>query len=332
VNVYGPNGKPQNPEYFFEVLPDTQSPEVKVLAIHVNGSSSWLEELKPTPVKRFVVVGSDKKDQNIFSQAPTLVTLNFEGGGSSVLDFRQHIRNDIRDVYPEKIKLPNGRVVGQRNDYYPNDPTFYMAIDLPSTLGTGNFDLKMSLQRIDIARSMLRFSKGKLLPTIDGKVAVGSTKYAKYTQENAGNSTTRFEGNIVPNPLDDFYLGLTTNWEIDIWGKLKNQRKGAVSNVLASLEGKNLVISSLVADIAIAYYELIALDNELEIIQQTIQRQQDALEAVKAQKDNGKANELAVQQFQSQLLNTQAREKETKQQIADQRCNKKEVAPAIECQ
>jgi len=197
---------------------------------------------------------------------------------------------------------------------YFADPLLIKLID---TALTGNFDLKMSLQRIDIARSMLRFSKGKLLPTIDGKVAVGSTKYAKYTQENAGNITTFLEGKVVPNPLDDFYLGLTTNWEIDIWGKLKNQRKGAVSNVLASLEGKNLVISSLVADIAIAYYELIALDNELEIIQQTIQRQQDALEAVKAQKDNGKANELAVQQFQSELLNTQASEKETKQQIAE---------------
>lgn len=197
---------------------------------------------------------------------------------------------------------------------YFADPLLIQLID---TALAGNFDLKMALQRIDIARSMLRFSKGKLLPTIDGKIAVGSTKYAKYTQENAGNITTFIDGKVIPNPLDDFYLGLTTNWEIDIWGKLKNQRKATVSNLMASLEGKNFVVSSLVADIAIAYYELIALDNELEIIQQTIQRQQDALEAVKAQKDNGKANELAVQQFQSQLLNTQAIEKETNQQIAE---------------
>jgi outer membrane protein, multidrug efflux system len=197
---------------------------------------------------------------------------------------------------------------------YFADPLLIKLID---SAIVGNFDLKMALQRIDVSRSMLRFSKGKLFPTIDGNIQVGSTKYAKYTQENAGNSTTMFEGRLVPNPLDNFFVGLSTNWEIDIWGKLKNQRKSSLSNLLASIEGKNFVVSNLVSEIAINYYELIALDNELEIIQQTIQRQQDALEAVKVQKDNGKSNELAVQQFQSQLLNTQASEKETNQIILE---------------
>lgn len=197
---------------------------------------------------------------------------------------------------------------------YFDDTLLFKLID---TALINNFDLQMSMQRIDVARSGVKFATGKLFPTVDANISVGTTRYSKYTQENAGNVTTVFEGKVVPNPLHNFYLGFTTNWEIDIWGKFRNQRKAAISNFLASMEGKNLVISNLVTDIAVSYYELITLDNELEIIQQTIQRQQDALELVKFQKESGKANELAVQQFQSQLIKIQSSEIETQQQIIE---------------
>jgi outer membrane protein, multidrug efflux system len=183
-----------------------------------------------------------------------------------------------------------------------------------------NFDLQMALQRIEIARAGVRFTKGELLPKVDGNLSLGSTRYGKYTESGQGNVTTPYPDDpnrLIPNPISDFYLGLTTTWEIDIWGKLKNQRKAAISNYLASIEGKNFVVSNLVADIAIAYYQLIALDNELDILQQSILKQQEALDIVKFQKETGKSNELAVQQFQAQLLNSKTLEKETLQQISE---------------
>lgn len=201
-------------------------------------------------------------------------------------------------------------------NYFADD----LLAKLIDTALAGNFDLQIALQKIQIARSGIRFSTGELFPKVDGNILTGVNKYAKYTQEYAGNSTTPLPNDpnkMVPNPLNNFLIGLTTTWEIDIWGKLRNQRKSAISNYLASVEGKNFVISNLVSDIAISYYELIALDNKLEIIRQTIQRQQDALDIVKTQKEAGKANELAVQQFQSQLLNSKANEKETLQQISE---------------
>jgi NodT family efflux transporter outer membrane factor (OMF) lipoprotein len=113
------------------------------------------------------------------------------------------------------------------------------------------------------------------------------------------------------------YIGLQSSWEIDIWGKLRNQRKSAISNYLASVEGTNFVISTLVADAAIYYNELVALDNALDVIRQTIQTQQGALDVVKLQKEAGRANELAVQEFKAQLLNTQALEINALQQITE---------------
>jgi outer membrane protein, multidrug efflux system len=200
---------------------------------------------------------------------------------------------------------------------YFDDPLLEKLID---TALVNNFDLQIALQKIQITRASVRFSSGELLPKVDAIISGGTTKYPKYTQEAAGNITTPHPDDptkVVPNPYNDFLIGLTTTWEIDIWGKLKNQRKAATSNYLSSIEGKNFVVSNLVADIAIAYYDLIALDNEFEILQQTIQKQQEALDVVKFQKETGKTNELAVQQFQAQLLNSKALEKETKQQIVE---------------
>ena len=198
---------------------------------------------------------------------------------------------------------------------YFSDETLHKLIDVGLT---NNLDLQMTLQRLEISRSGVRFETRNMLPTVAAKGSAGTTKYAKYTQEYAGNVTTYYDGNkIVPNPLHDFYVGLTASWEVDIWGKLRKKRKAALANYLASVEGKNFVVSNLVSEIAVAYYTLLALDNELEIIHQTIQKQQEALTAVEFQKAAGRVTELAVQQFEAQLLNSKALEKEIAQQITE---------------
>lgn len=178
-----------------------------------------------------------------------------------------------------------------------------------------HFDLHIALQRIETARLQAGLAKNQLLPAVDAHLSVGSTRYGHYTEDYAGNSETELNGAMLPNPIQDYFIGFTTSWEIDIWGKLRNSRKAAVANYLASIEGKNFVRSNLVADIATLYYELVALDNELETLQQTIQKQQETFEVVQVYKNVGRTNKLAVQQFHAQLLNTQALEKETLQQI-----------------
>jgi len=194
-----------------------------------------------------------------------------------------------------------------------------LLVKLIDTALAGNIDLQMALQRIEAARASVKLANGALLPQVGLNINGGVRKFGLYTMDGAGNITTEITpGQIVPINLPDMYVGLNASWEIDIWGKLRNQSKSAFANYLSSIEGTNFVISNLIADVTISYYELIALDNEQEIIRQTIQKQQEALEVIKLQKETGRANELAVQQFQAQLLNSQALEFETKQQILEQ--------------
>jgi multidrug efflux system outer membrane protein len=202
-------------------------------------------------------------------------------------------------------------VISWRN--YFDDTLLLSLID--TALG-GNIDLQIALQRIEIARAGAKSARAALLPQVSFKTEGGARRYGLYTMDGAGNiSTEILPGKIVPINLPDIYLGLQSSWELDIWGKLRNQRRAAAAAYLESIEGANFVISSLIADVAMAYYELLALDNELEIIRQTILKQQEALEVIRLQKETGRATELAVQQFQAQLLHSEALELEGKQRV-----------------
>jgi len=181
-----------------------------------------------------------------------------------------------------------------------------------------NSDLQMALQRIEISRSSVKLANGALLPQVSLNVGGSVRRFGLYTMDGAGNSTTQITpGQTIPTNLPDMYLGMQSSWEIDIWEKLRHQRESAISTYLASVEGTNFVISTLVADVASYYTELLALDNELALVQQTITKQQEALEVIQLQKEVGRANELAVQQFHAQLLNTKILEKNIQQQVIE---------------
>lgn len=198
---------------------------------------------------------------------------------------------------------------------YFNDPILSKLID---TALVNNTDLNIALQKIEIAGAGVKTAKGTLIPQINAGINGGVRRFGRYTMDGAGNiSTEMTPGKIVPVNLPDIFLGFQSSWEIDLWGKLKSKHQSAINQLLASKEGAKAVTAGLISDIAISYYELLALDHELEIIRQTIQRQKDALEVVKLQKETGRTNELAVQQFQAQLINTQSIEKELLQQITE---------------
>lgn len=190
----------------------------------------------------------------------------------------------------------------QWRDYF-QDSTLIALIE---TALVNNFDALTAIQRIEMARSNVRATEGLLRPTVWGGGSTALRRFGLYTMDGAGNATTDIvEGKAVPTHLPDFFVGLTASWEVDIWKKLRTQREAALARYLASVEAKNWITTNLVAGVANAYYDLLALDNEREIVRQTIGLQEEALKIVKVQKQAGAANELAVEQFEAQLLNSQ---------------------------
>jgi len=191
-------------------------------------------------------------------------------------------------------------------------------LDLIDTALKNNQELNITLQEVEIARNEIRMKQQPLLPSVSVGAGVGLEKVGRYTSQGAGDATTEIKpGKEMPDPLGDFRIAAMANWEVDIWKKLRNSKKAAITRYLSTEEGKNFVITNLIAEVADSYYELLALDNQLEIVKQNIELQKNALEIIKVQKEAARTTELAVQKFQAEVLKTQSLEYDILQQVKE---------------
>jgi NodT family efflux transporter outer membrane factor (OMF) lipoprotein len=200
-------------------------------------------------------------------------------------------------------------------DEYFQDPYLAALID---TALKNNQELNIMKQEIEISKNEVMARKGEYLPFVGYRAGMGLDKVARYTNIGAMEATTDIkEGKEMPEPLPDFLGGLYANWELDIWHKLRNSRKAAFNRYLGSQEAKNFMVTNLVAEIANSYYELLALDNQLEIVKQNIEIQSNALEIVKIQKEAARVTQLAVKRFEAEVFKTRSLEFEIRQGIVE---------------
>ena len=166
----------------------------------------------------------------------------------------------------------------------------------------GNQELNIRVQEIIIARNEVSARQGEYLPKVDAGAGAGVEKVGKRTREGVGD-----EAHGIPEHMGDFQFGLRGSWEVDIWKKLRNAAKAADLRYLASIEGRNFLLTQIVSEIARSYYELIAIDKQLDVLKRNIEIQTDALEVVKLQKLAARVTELAVQRFEAELLKYKSR-------------------------
>ena len=181
-----------------------------------------------------------------------------------------------------------------------------------------NQELNITLQEIEIVRNEIMARKGEYLPFVGVNGGAGVDKVGRYTRNGALEATTEIEpGKEFPEPLPDYMIGAFATWEVDIWRKLRNAKKSAYMDYLSSIEGKNFMVTNLIAEIANSYYELLALDNQLDIVKQNIEIQTNALKIVKLQKQSARVTELAVRRFEAQVFDTRSLQFEIQQKIIE---------------
>lgn len=216
-------------------------------------------------------------------------------------------------AYSDSVDSTNSANMNWREFF--TDPNLITLID---TAINNNPEMLMLLQDIEMAQNRVQMRHGALLPSVMVGGGIGIEKVGTYTSQGAGDASTEITpGQMVPEHLTDFSGGIRASWELDIWGKLKNAKSAAMAKYLASFEGRNFVRTNLIAEIANSYYELLALDNQLDILRETIRLQQNQLELVKVQKEAAVVTELAVKQFEAQILNSQSMEYEFLQSITE---------------
>jgi len=183
-------------------------------------------------------------------------------------------------------------------------------ISLIETALKNNQDLNILEQEISIANNEVMARQGQYFPKIGIGVGYESEKTSKYTSKGAADETAN-----LPSRINTRDLELSATWEVDIWKKLRNFSKSAYLEYMASIEGKNFAVTQLVVEISSDYYELMSLDNQLEIIDQFIATLQQARQVVQLQQIAGRTTSLAVKRFDAEVLRNQSRKYQIQQQI-----------------
>lgn len=240
--------------------------------------------------------------------------------GSCKAPMATMIKDEVKETIPQNYQQEETADANNNSGTTPwreffKDPNLVTLIE---TALKNNQELMITLQEIEIAKSGVLAKKGRLSPTVTAGVGAGLKKAGRYTSEGAGDASTEMEpGKEIPDPLGNFDGGLSASWEIDIWKKLRTEKEAAVQHYLSTVEGKNFVLSNLIEEVANNYYELLSLDNQLDIIQQYIKLQQKAVEVSKIQKEAAATTELAVKKFEAELAKSKAAEYTIRQQITE---------------
>ena len=159
-----------------------------------------------------------------------------------------------------------------------------------------NYDLREAVARIDAARANLGLTRSEQFPSI-----VASSDVV-----NQRNS--RSSGFDLPVPLQrdrsfgSVLLNLLT-YEIDIWGRLRKQTAAARADLLATEEARRTVITTLISDVATAYFNLREFDYELEISKRTLSSRQESLRIIKLRQERGVSTLLEVRQAEELVYN-----------------------------
>src|SRR5947209_12638660 len=162
--------------------------------------------------------------------------------------------------------------------------------ELIETALAQNQDVLIAAARIEQAGAQLGITRADQLPTVSLGLAAGRERLAA-TSLTPVIHTNVFEGSVA------------ASWELDFWGKFRRATEAARADLLAAEWNRQAVITSLIASIAGGYYELLALDLQLEISKRTLTSRRQSLELVQLQERQGAVSLLDVRQAEQLVYN-----------------------------
>lgn len=176
-----------------------------------------------------------------------------------------------------------------------NDAALQQLID---SANAKNYDLLIAVKNIAQAGQTLKQARVNYLPELGLTIQANTSNPSKNSLN--GISAGQFLGSST---IEDYNAALNLSWEIGLWGKLKGMKAKALSDYLQTGEASKLIRSRLVSSVALGYYNLLMLDEQLRIANRTLLLNDSTLRMTKLQWDAGLTTILAVQQAEAQRDN-----------------------------
>jgi multidrug efflux system outer membrane protein len=167
-----------------------------------------------------------------------------------------------------------------------------------------NYDVRIAGTRILAARAQLGITRADQFPNVSGGAALADERTAKTVFPAFETAAGQ--------------LNISAAWEIDFWGKFRRATEAARANLLASEAARQEVIVTLVANVSAAYFQLRALDLELEISQRTLGSRRESLRLTQLLADGGSTSLLDVRQAEQLVFTAGAEIPALEQQIEQQ--------------
>jgi multidrug efflux system outer membrane protein len=167
-----------------------------------------------------------------------------------------------------------------------------------------NYDVRIAGARILAARAQFGITRADQFPNVVGGAALADERTAK-------TAFPAFETAAGQ-------LNISAAWELDFWGKFRRATEAARANLLASEAARQEVIVTLVANVSAAYFQLRALDLELEISQRTLGSRRESLRLTQILADGGSTSMLDVRQAEQLVFTAGAEIPALEQQIEQQ--------------
>lgn len=168
----------------------------------------------------------------------------------------------------------------------------------------------LSMQQVDLTYQR---AKRELLPTLN--LQVGASRNWFSTNSLNGSLGEQFLGSDF---LDDYSATLQLQWEADIWGKAKKQKEEALAQYFAQQENVAALKTRIIVQVAQAYYNLLALDEQVEVASRNIEMSSVTLQMIELQYNSAQVNSLAVDQANAQKKTAELLLPLAKQQITVQ--------------
>ena len=193
---------------------------------------------------------------------------------------------------------------------------FFTDPDLQNLISKGlayNHDLLAAMKNMEIAQQRMKQAKLILLPDLNAQITAQT--YNPSNNSLNGISSNSFLGK---NHIENYQAAVNLTWEVDIWGKLRNQKEATLAQYLQTYEASKAVQTQLVSDIAQGYFNLLMLDKQLDVAKSNLALNDTFFLASKLLRDAGLANSLAVERAASQKQTTELLIPQLEQDIAIQ--------------
>ena len=159
-----------------------------------------------------------------------------------------------------------------------------------------NTDIRVALQRLVASQAYFKQGKAGYLPTINAGPQV--------THQQLSNNS-QF-GQLFNGSITQYEVTGTLAWEADVWGRIRSVKRASEASYLQSVAAHQAVKTQLIVNISSLYFQLLSFDEQLRILEETVENRESSLETTRALKDAGVVTEVAVVQTDAQLYSAKA--------------------------